>query len=73
MKEISSPTTFGMYDITKKTKIQTDGSLLKGTSAVIYQQEEDEWKPADCASGFLTEPKKIIYPLNLRCWQEHGV
>ena len=59
---LSSPATLALYDIEKKTKIGTHGNLLNGISVVLYQQDDQDkiWKPADCASQFLTEPKRII-------------
>ena len=61
---LSSPATLTLYDIQKKTKLRTDGSLLNGISVVLYQQDDQDkiWKPVDCASRFLTEAEKNIAP-----------
>ena len=62
---LASPKTLALYDMTKKTKIRTDGSLLNGISVVLYQQDEGTWKPVDCASRFLTDTEKNYCPIEL--------
>ena len=67
IKSVLSPATLGLYDIEKKTKIRTDGSLLNGISVVLYQQDDQDkiCKPVDCASRFLTETEKNYCPIEL--------
>ena len=64
---LSSPATLALYNIEKKTKIRTDGSLLNCISVVLYQQDDQDkiWKPGDCASRFLTETEKNYFPIEL--------
>ena len=66
VKEIfSSPTTLALYDMKKKTKVRTDGSKLNSISVIVYQQDENEkWRPVDCASLFLQKSERIIFQSN---------
>ena len=66
VKEILvSPPILAHYDISKPTKIRTDGSLLHGISVILYQQHDNKWKPVDCASRFITTAERNYYPIEL--------
>ncbi|XP_057294539.1 uncharacterized protein K02A2.6-like [Hydractinia symbiolongicarpus] len=52
------------YDVKKKTKIRTDGSVTNGISVILYQYH-NEWRPVDCASRFLTATEKIYAPIEV--------
>ena len=67
VKEIlSSPKTLALYDVRRRTKVRTDGSKLNGISVIIYQQDDNEqWKPVDCASRFLSQAERNYFPIEL--------
>ena len=62
---LSSPETLALYDPTKDTKIRTDGSLLNGICVILYQKHQDDWKPVDCTSRFLSRSEKNYCPIEL--------
>jgi len=38
---------------------------LNGISVVVYQYDQDEWKPIECVSRFLTDTEKNYCPIEL--------
>ena len=43
----------------------TDGSKLNGISVVVYQKHENECRPVDCASRFLSSAENNYYPIEI--------
>ena len=62
---LSNPPVFALYDVHKSTRLRTDGSKLNGISVVVYQKHENEWRPVDCASRFLSSAEKNYYPIEI--------
>ena len=55
----------GHYDISKQTKIRTDGSSKNGISAILYQKHAQDWKPVAYASRFLTPTEANYHPIEV--------
>ena len=62
---LSSTPVLAHYDISKPTKLRTDGSLLNGISVLVYQQHGADCKPIDCSSRFLSPAEKNYFPMEL--------
>ena len=53
------------YDVNKPTKLRTDGSLLNGIAAVLYQQHGNLWKPVEFASRYLSDAEKNYHNIEI--------
>ena len=53
------------YDVNKPTKLRTDGSLLNGIAAILYQQHGDQWKPVEFASRYLSDAEKNYHNIEI--------
>ncbi len=53
------------YDVSKPTKLRTDGSLLNGIAAILYQQHGDQWKPIEFASRYLSDAEKNYHNIEI--------
>ena len=53
------------YDVNKPTKLRTDGSLLNGVAAVLYQQHGNLWKPVEFASRYLSDAEKNYHNIEI--------
>ena len=55
--ELSRPTTLALYDPNAKLKVSADASSF-GLGAVLFQGDEDDWKPVAYASRAMSETEK---------------
>ena len=62
---LSNSPVLSLYDVNKPTRLRTDGSKLNGIGVVVYQKHENEWRPVDCASRFLSSAEKSYYPIEI--------
>ena len=53
------------YDLNKPTRLRTDGSLLNGIAAILYQQHGDQWKPVEFASRYLSDAEKNYHNIEI--------
>lgn len=53
------------YDLTKETKIRTDGSKLNGISAILFQLHDSIWKPVAFASRYLTSTEQNYHSIEI--------
>ena len=53
------------YDIAKPTKICTNGSMLNGISAILYQQHNVDWKRVTLASRYLSNTEKNYHDIEV--------
>eukprot|EP00794_Sanderia_malayensis_P002412 gene2412-2781_t len=53
------------YDVSKPTKLRTDGSVLNGIAAILYQQHGDQWKPVEFASHYPSEAEKNYHNIEI--------
>ena len=56
-EEISQPTTLALYNPDAELKISADASSF-GLGAVLFQHEEDSWKPVAYASRSMSETER---------------
>ena len=62
--ELAKAPILAHYDIAKPTKIRTDGSMLNGISAILYQMHDD-WKPVAFASRYLSDAEKNYHNIEV--------
>ena len=55
--ELSRPTTLALYDPNAKLKVSADASSF-GLGAVLFQGDEDDWKPVAYASRAMSETER---------------
>ena len=53
-----NPPVLVLYDVNQPTRLRADGSNLNGISVAVYQKQENDWRPVDCASCFLSSSEK---------------
>ena len=53
------------YDVSKPAKLWTDGSLLNGCAAILYQQHGDKWQPVEFASKCLSDAEKNYHNIEV--------